>query len=409
MVKQRILFVAEAVTLAHVGRMIKLAAGLDRTQFSLTLAWDGRFNSLVGHFPAPWVPLETIPTPYFIERLSKGLPIYTHKILDRYIRTELELFRATSPTVVVGDTRLSLAISTAVAKIPYVNVVNAHWSPFSRTPWIVPQWPVVDLFGPSIGQKIFDCVRPFFFWAFARGMNSLYKKWGLPKRGSDLRATYSAGDRVVYPDIREMVPTEGLPPTHRYLGLVTWSPDIPMGDDLHRPAAGKKTVYVAMGTSGRKGILPIILGGLKGRPLRVLLSKGSENEIHNPDPENLELITAPSFSGEAACGISDLVIHNGGSGTISQCVTAGVPFIGIAVNLDQFSSMHFAQQTGLGITLRADQVCSTDVTRCVAELLDNPDWKENALNMRSAAQTYDPCTTLSKVLKELENKPCQTF
>lgn len=405
MKKRSVLFVAEAVTLAHVGRMVQLAAGLNQDKFSTTLSWDGRFNSAVGVLPAPWVPLETISTSYFIERLSKGLPIYTRQILDRYIRAELELFRATSPDVVVGDTRFSLLISAKLAKVPYINVVNAHWSPYARNEWTVPQWPVVDLFGPTIGQMIFDCLRPLLFFAYAKGMNGLLKKWGLPTMGTDLRAVYCAGDRVVYPDISEVVPTEGLPKSHRYLGYVPWSTGASLSQEQKLPIPGKKTIYLTMGTSGRQDILSLVLKGLEGRPTRVFISKGSRSsEIRNPDPDHLELIVSPFFSGEQVCAVSDLAIHNGGSGSVAQCVRAGVPFIGVAVNLDQFSSMYFAQKAGIGITLRADRIRSTDISKAAGEILGNPQWKERAEKIRTVALGYDANAILTEVIDSCGDK-----
>ncbi|MBL8023019.1 MAG: hypothetical protein JNK54_01880 [Elusimicrobia bacterium] len=397
----KILFIAEAVTLAHVGRMITLANGIDQPRFTPILAWDDRFNGIVGDLPGPYFPLSSIPTSLFLERLYKGQPTYNFETLDRYVREDLELIHTTSPTAIVGDTRLSLAVSAALAGIPYINVVNAHWSPFAQTKWVVPQCSFVDTVGPLLGQWGFDLLRPLLFRSYAKGFDSLLKKWGRPSLGADIRNIYCAGDRTLYPDLPDLIPTTGLPPSHRFMGPVAWSPDVPVSDILNRPAPGKKTVYVAMGTSGNTRALPAILEGLAGRPLRVLVAAGLQLSVRNPDPTRLELHTSPYFSGQAACQAADLVINNGGSAGINQCLLAGVPFLGVASNLDQFSSMYFSERAGVGKTIRADRVNPGAIARQAGELLDDPSWGRKAKAISAIAHSYTPSDILMEELKSL--------
>lgn len=398
---KKILFIAEAVTLAHVGRMITLANGMDQTRFTPVLAWDDRYNGIVGDLPGPYFHLPSIPTSLFLERLYKGQPTYDFETLDRYVKEDLELIHTTSPAAIVGDTRLSLAISAAMAGIPYINVVNAHWSPFAQTKWVVPQCSFVDAVGPFLGQWGFDLLRPLFFRSYAKGFDRLLKKWGRPSFGSDVRNIYCAGDRTLYPDLPDLIPTKELPSTHRFMGPVEWSPVVPISDVLSQPAQDKKTVYIAMGTSGNTRALPAILEGLSGRPLRVLVAAGPQTDIKNPDPTRLELHVSPYFSGQAACQAADLVINNGGSASINQCLLAGVPFLGVASNLDQFSSMYYAERAGLGKTIRADRVSPALIDRRASDLLDDPIWRRKAEAISAIALTYNPSKILMEELEKV--------
>ena len=45
---KRVLFFAEAVTLAHVARPVALAKGLDRSRFEVFMACDSRYERFVG-------------------------------------------------------------------------------------------------------------------------------------------------------------------------------------------------------------------------------------------------------------------------------------------------------------------------------------------------------------------------
>jgi len=51
MSRMRILFMAEAVTLAHVARPAVLAQGLNPSDYEVHFAWDPRFANLFGEFP----------------------------------------------------------------------------------------------------------------------------------------------------------------------------------------------------------------------------------------------------------------------------------------------------------------------------------------------------------------------
>lgn len=398
---KKILFVAEAVTLAHVGRMITLASGLDQNRYTPLLAWDTRFQGITGDLPGKHYPLPSISTELFLERLYKGRPTYDFDTLNQYVKDDLHLLQTTKPAAVVGDTRLSLAVSAALAGIPYLNVVNAHWSPYAQTEWVVPQCAFVDAVGPFLGQFGFDLLRPLFFREYAKGFNRLFKKWGLPSLGGDVRKIYCAGDLTLYPDLPELIPTQGLPTTHRFLGPVAWSPSVPAPDMLQHPVPGKKTVYIAMGTSGNAKALPAILEGLKHLSPRVWVASGAKNAVVNPDPTRLELHVSPFFSGQAACQAADLVINNGGSASINQCLLAGVPFLGLASNLDQFSSMFYSEKAGIGKTIRADRVTPSAIARGAEELLNDPAWSQRASAMSAIAQTYNPSKILMQGIEHL--------
>ncbi|HMV72715.1 MAG TPA: glycosyl transferase family 1, partial [Pseudomonadales bacterium] len=143
--KKRVLFVAEAVTLAHVARPMVLARALDPQRHTVEFAWDPRYARL---FPEPDFPLHqitTIPGEQFEAALASGSPLYDVPTLRRYVEQDLQLLERLRPDVVVGDFRLSLAVSAAVAKVPYLNLSNVYWSPYTRQRFPMPELPVTRL------------------------------------------------------------------------------------------------------------------------------------------------------------------------------------------------------------------------------------------------------------------------
>src|SRR5258708_7300630 len=220
--RPRVLFVAEAVTLAHAARAFALAQGVERIGFTPALAVDGRFAEL---FPASnWQTekIHSISTESFLTALAKGSPIYDLTTLRGYVEEDLALMRKTKPSVVVGDFRLTLSISARLLSIPYINVTNAYWSPYARQDWCVPSLPWVKYLGVSAANRVFRAIRRMRFAAYARPMEKVRAEYGLPPLGDDLLRQYSDGDICMYADIPELVPIFDAPQTHRYLGPVAW-------------------------------------------------------------------------------------------------------------------------------------------------------------------------------------------
>ena len=127
--KPHVLFVAEDITLAHVGRMIALATSLDAARYDVTLACGERYAALVRKAGLRHVSIWSMSPSYFAEQLANGRAVHTRALLTRYVADDLALLSRERPDLVVGDFRVSLGISAEVAKVPYAAVVNAYWSP----------------------------------------------------------------------------------------------------------------------------------------------------------------------------------------------------------------------------------------------------------------------------------------
>jgi UDP:flavonoid glycosyltransferase YjiC (YdhE family)/pyruvate/2-oxoglutarate dehydrogenase complex dihydrolipoamide acyltransferase (E2) component len=395
---KRVLFVAEAVTLAHVGRASALAAMVDRSRYTPLLAWHPRYNQLLGQLSDEFYPLESISSEQFVDRLRTARPVYDFHTMEEYATWELEVFREARPDVVVGDFRLSLATSARIAGLPYINVINAHWSPFARPRFIVPESPPVGLLGPRIGQLIFDIARPFFFLAYANDFNRLAEKFGRPSFGYDLREIYCEGDRTLYPDIPEVTPTRDLPPTHRYLGPVAWSPALPLPSFCDSLDRDRPLVYVTLGTSGNVDLVPCILDVLSKLDAQVVCATGGRIDLESRS-EDHHLVDF--VSGDAMCGRADLLVFNGGVGGTQQALAAGIPSVGIPSNLDQYLNMYFVERAGIGKLVRSDRATERQLTATIRQLLEDQTYRRRAEELGQRARAYQPGTILNEVLDNL--------
>src|SRR5687768_3759645 len=130
MERKRILFFAEAVTLAHVARPIALAEGLDGARYEIFMASASRSHRFFANKPWQILSISSISSEQFLQALAQGSPVYSEETLRGYIKNDVELIKKINPDIIVGDFRLSLSVSARLVGIPYITITNAYWSPY---------------------------------------------------------------------------------------------------------------------------------------------------------------------------------------------------------------------------------------------------------------------------------------
>lgn len=396
--RKKILFMAEAVTLAHVGRAIALAQSLDPALFEVHFACaDGYdFCFTEGQFTR-WN-IKSIPSQQFLAALAQGKPVYDAATLARYVEEDLELLAQVRPDVVIGDFRLSLSVSARLAKVPYVALINAYWSPHVAQRYRVPNIPLTKFLPISVATMLFRTVRPMAFALHSRPLNGVRRRHSLPALGFDLRRVYTDADHTLYADVAELFPPRRLPSNHSYLGPVIWSPPIPMPDWWDSLPADKPIIYVTLGSSGQGRLLPLVLEALSGLPVTVIAATAGNVDLASI-PANAHVATF--LPGEAAAKRARLVVCNGGSPTCHQALVAGVPVLGIASNLDQFLNMDGIVTAGAGKLLRADRLNSKRVRAAAELLLRDPKAVAAARGIARTFNQYDPAARFQSILKEV--------
>jgi UDP:flavonoid glycosyltransferase YjiC (YdhE family) len=398
---KRVLFFAEAVTLAHVARPAVLATGLDATRYEAHLAHCHRYAGLLPATPR-WVDheLTTIPSARFAEALRRGEPIYSEEVLRSYIEEDLALIDRVQPDVVVGDFRISLAVSAVKAGVPYVAISNAYWSPYVRQRFIVPELPMVAWLGPRLAQLLFDLARPVAFYRHSLPLNRVRKAHGLAPVGHSVQDAYTWADQTLYADVPALFEMRPLPDNHHFIGPILWSPDDAMppwwGDvPRHRPI-----VYVTVGSSGNPRLLPRILEVLGRMDVTALVSTAGAAA---PERGYDNVFVADFLPGDAATALASAVICNGGSPTTHQALAQEKPIIGIASNLDQFLNMQALQAAGAGRLLRADRLQPHGLRDAIAQVLTSPGYAQAAGDIAEHFRNYDSSERFDAVLSTLGN------
>ena len=412
MPRRKILFIAEAVTLAHVGRALTLAATLDRSQYDIHFACAEGYEFCFKDNDFTRWRITSISSQQFLSALAEGKPVYDEATLAGYVAEDQRLLKEVGPDLVVGDFRLSLSVSARLAGIPYVALINAYWSPYVMLRYTVPNIPLTARLPIPIANALFRMARPIAFGLHTVPLNRVRRKAGLPSLGFDLNRVYTDADYTLYADVPELFPPSELPANHRFIGPVLWSPPVPLPDWWDNFPAGRPLVYLTLGSSGQGELLPAALKALAGLPITVIAATAGKIALSEV-PENAYV--ADFLPGEEAARRASLVICNGGSPTSQQALVAGVPVIGIASNLDQFLNMQGVTAAGAGALLRADRFDAAALARTVQAMLASQDAANAARRIAAIFGKYDAGAQFKLLLSEIltsarsESRPARGY
>lgn len=400
--QKRVLFFAEGVTLAHVGRSIRLASILRREGFDVQLACDAGYGRFLAGLDFPVHGIRSIPGEAFRNALARGRPVFSTETLASYAREDLSLIERSRPDAVVGDFRLSLSVSARVAGIPYVNVTNAYWSPYATPRFRMPGIAAARFLGEELGDVLFALARPLAFAVHAVPMNRLRRAYGLSTLGWDVRRVYCDGDLTLYADLPELVPTFSACPSPHYIGFVPWSPTIDPPSWWDEATAGEPPIYVSLGSSGEATLLPSVVEALAAlrRPI-VVATAGRTVEL----PKRARVWIADFVSGEAMAEKASVFVCNGGSPTTHQALLRGIPVVGIADNLDQHLNMHYVERFGAGIRLRADRVRDDVVRTATSRVIEDGPMRERAAMIATLAARTRPDVKFPGAIRSLFGLP----
>jgi UDP:flavonoid glycosyltransferase YjiC (YdhE family) len=373
--RRKALFIAEGVTLAHVGRAITLARSVHARGDEVVLACDARYARFTQDLPFHVRPIRSIAPDAFAAALTHGRPVYSSHTLASYAQDDLALLSDVRPDVVVGDFRLSLSVSARVARVPYVNVTNAYWSPYARPRFRMPDIALARRIPSAVANPLFRAVRPIAFAVHALPLNRVRRRYGLVPLPLDVRHAYCDGDLTLYADLPELIPLHAAPASHRHIGPVGWSPPVtppPWWDSVLR---GPAPIYLSLGSSGAAHRLPAVLEALL--PLRhpiVVATAGHRAAIGMHE----DVHVADFLPGDVIAKHARLVVCNGGSPATMQALAHGVPVLGMAGNLDQYLNMAYIERFGAGLMLSAQRSTALELRSAADRLVHDADVRARA-------------------------------
>lgn len=387
----KILFFAEAVSFAHIGRPLVLARWAHENGINVHFATspDGIRKTGADSFGFITHPLYTIDGNLFYDRANHGKFFYQKNEMKKYIEEEIELINNIQPDLIVSDFRITSAISTEITGKPLLNLSNSYWSPNYSCKFPAPEAGIFGLLPKKTPEFILNIIRKGAFKFFGNELNQMRKLHGL-KRRNDFRKLYTDGTFTAYMDLPNFTKINQLPENHFFLGPVIWSPEITSKNNTLK---NKNNVYISMGSSGNNSLLPNIIKSVLKNNLNVIVSGLTDIEKALLIYEIPELkdrgIIEPLIQAEVILPFCKLTICHGGSGTVYQSIIGGTPVLCFPKNPDQSLVSMSVVENNVGRYLSSSESSQSNIDQMIKECLTNEVMFQNAKNMKEEIQNWD--------------------
>jgi len=316
--------------------------------------------------------------------------------LDSMIQSDIELYRAVKPDLVLTDFRFSAPISTHIVGIKHAAIVNASSSEYRAFPFIplfewVPHWLVkrdarlwqyLDMLNLKIEMAVFDNVMGYF--------KRLSNKHGLAKM---ITATncLTGKDITLLADIPEYFPTRNLPNNYHYIGPLVWKDGASAPKWWPVKKGAKPLIYITMGTTGLGDFFRRVIELCTTSDLLAIMTTGGQVK----DIQTIEnkVYVEDYIDGDLVMEACDLVVCHGGNGTINQALLHGKPIIGIPNTPDAAFNMRRVEALGVGEMISQK------------EFTDKPDILADTIRHILKTRSYYDCALRLKKTLEVCNAP----
>ncbi len=386
-----ILIICEGVSLAHIGRPLVLAKYLANRGYRITFACDERYKRFVEqNKDFTFKPIKSIASETFMKALYWGKAIYNSKTLEDYIQDDIRLISDTQPDLIIGDFRVSLSISAKVSQVPYYSLSNAHWSPHASVEMQAPETIYSKIFGLTLNRLLFNKCYPLFFKAQAMAFNTVAKRYGfMPVQ--NILEMYTTADKTLYLDPTHWLNFNNLPANQEIVGPIIYSPEISKPKWFEKVVkASHNSIYATLGSSGDTSVLPNVCTAIRDSGNMGMIASAGRADVKTQEG----LYCSDYLPGETMLEHAKICICNGGSATVYQSLSKGVPIIGIPQNLDQFLTMSQVLRHHVGVLIRPTHATAKNIKQAIEKINQESTYHFNAEKMKEKFKTAD---TLHKI------------
>lgn len=189
--------------------------------------------------------------------------------------------------------------------------------------------------------------------------------------------------------------------------LSLWNPDLPVPSTLHTfrytgfnqsgnealpgwvaALDERPTVYATLGTvmNERTDLLSAILDGLRQEPINLILTVGRNRDPEDFGEQQPNVHIERYIPQSMLLPLCDLVVTHGGSGTVLDALSFGLPMVMTPIAADQPVNAKICASLGVARVVapagRTEAELAQDIRNATQEVLRNPTYRENAQRLR---------------------------
>jgi UDP:flavonoid glycosyltransferase YjiC (YdhE family) len=389
-VGKRVFCFPSAIAQSHLTRLILIAQELQKQGVEIAFAYPEKHPLLKQlNCPVFWVP-DVVITDFS----SNVFAAYTPVLVEQCVQAELEAIQHFQPDAIIGDFRLTAGISTKLAKIPYISVVNGYMTNyFDPVEVMIPQAtrPMEHKIASAAAKAIqrkqkYDLASPFRTVARQHGLKTLQSLY-----------EFLTGDLTLVADLPEFCSLDNLPDSVRYIAPLIWeglSENVP--PYLTNLDPQKTMIYVTTGNTGKRQLIELAIAAFRDDPaFEVVVTTGAFIDPRDfPQAPNIHL---ESFiPGSAILQQAKAIIHCGGNGTVYQSLKQGVPSLVIPFNNDQLINAWLIKKHQVGIPISVSGLTGSQLKLTLKSLLQNIIIQQNVQSFKALLNNADGAKSAAK-------------
>jgi UDP:flavonoid glycosyltransferase YjiC (YdhE family) len=200
-----------------------------------------------------------------------------------------------------------------------------------------------------------------------------------------------------------------IPPSVTFVGTPPIiSNQVPLPAWAHELDGSRKVVLVTQGTVANHDFDLLIapaLAGLANEPdLLVVATAGGRavGNIPGPIPGNARLASYLPF--EWLLPQVDVLVNNGGYGSVNQAMSFGIPLVTAGLTEDKADVNVRVAWSGVGINLATNNPTPQALREAVRVVLDKPDYRSGASAMADEFKTIDTRSEILRIINQVSQE-----
>ncbi|OGG26075.1 hypothetical protein A2960_05985 [Candidatus Gottesmanbacteria bacterium RIFCSPLOWO2_01_FULL_39_12b] len=415
----KVILLPVGIGLAHVGRLVEVAKQLQKKRIEVIFGAGGDAVPILKKEKFEVKILPELERSVYEDKIKHNNPsVYTRANLERFVLSEIALFKKEKPDLVVYDFRFTAKISASILKIPSVSILNVDMTPFydmSKT-----KFPVQTTLIKYLPRKLSGLLNKKYSQKFLTrvGMNiiqALFVK-ELVKLSPMLlklgfrpgRSPYQLflGDLTLIADVPQFRPVKRLPENVVMVGPLFWESNANLPSWHRKLDTGKKIIYVTAGGTGDRKVFLTLLKYLKvfSKDYNIVATTGNTLKLDEVKISFPGLFVTDFLPGKWIMEKATLVIFPGGNSTCYQALYFGVPQICTPFHIDQEDNVNQLERLGTGMMINPYTDLSSDtLISGVRKVISDRNYKINCLKFKKILNQYDGAKKAAEEIVKLFN------